>query len=230
MAKPRLVVVAVASAAACALPSASAAAEPPNQNDPCSRAGRNTCGTLGVGFYQQYRYGVRWFGDFRGAVPGAAPTFCLDLRFWYASPKYRYAAGAAGTLRNRDGEVVPLARQRKIAYAIWTFGRSRKPNQQAAVALYVHSLMGDAAPGEVDPSALNPTVVSIFERVSRAAARYHGPYRIQTRFPGGLVAGRPATATIRVLSAAGNALPNVRLTLTTPGAGGSPRVVRTGAA
>src|SRR5580765_1673114 len=44
------------------------AGEPPNPHDPCSAAGRDTCGTTGVGFYDTYKYGVRWFGDYRGAV------------------------------------------------------------------------------------------------------------------------------------------------------------------
>src|SRR5262245_51013570 len=48
----------------------SQAASPPNPADPCSRAGRNGCETAGVGFYASYRYGLRWFGDYRGAVAG----------------------------------------------------------------------------------------------------------------------------------------------------------------
>ena len=44
--------------------------------------------------------------------------------------------------------------------------------------LYVHSQMGDAAPGEVDPGALGPAVSSIFERVARDSERLHGPYRV----------------------------------------------------
>jgi len=43
-----------------------------------------------VGSYQRYRYGIRWFGDYRGAVPGAGPTFCLDLRFWYPDRDYKF--------------------------------------------------------------------------------------------------------------------------------------------
>ena len=58
------------------------AAEPPNQNAPCSSVGRNTCGTTGVGSYERYRYGIRWFGDYRGAIDGIQPAFCIDLRFW----------------------------------------------------------------------------------------------------------------------------------------------------
>ncbi|MEQ9094555.1 MAG: hypothetical protein RLN63_10660, partial [Miltoncostaeaceae bacterium] len=55
----------------------SEAAAPPNRNDPCSEGGRNICDTNGVGRYETYRYGIRWFGDFRGAVPEVdLPTFC----------------------------------------------------------------------------------------------------------------------------------------------------------
>ncbi len=61
----------------------SRAADPPNPNDPCSPGGRNMCGTLGVGFYEHVPLRLRWFGDFRGAVPGRAYTFCIDLGYWY---------------------------------------------------------------------------------------------------------------------------------------------------
>lgn len=210
-----------------AAPSASSAAEPPNQNDPCSNGGRNTCGTLGVGFYKEYRYGIRWFGDFRGAVAGEPRTFCLDLRYWYASNDYRYRKAPAGPLHNRDGEVVSPKRQQKIAYAIWRYGRSTKANRQAAVALYVHSLMGDARPGETDPSALNRTVVSLVKQIARDSTRYHGPYRIETRLPGRLMVGRTTAARIRLLSATGSALPNVKLTVSTHGATGPSGQVHT---
>jgi hypothetical protein len=210
-------------------PVLSVAKEPPNQKDPCSRAGRNTCGTLGVGFYRNYRYGLRWFGDFRKAVPGEARTFCLDLRYWYASPDYRYREDRSGPLRNTEGEVVPLERQQKIAYAIWTYGRSTSATRQAAVALYVHSLMGDARPGEADPAELGQAVVSAFERVARASERYHGPYRVQTRLAGPLRVGEPASMAIRVVSAAGHALPHVQLGVSAPGVAAPARKIRTDA-
>ncbi len=216
-----------AATALLAVPSPSLAAEPPNQNDPCSTAGRNTCGTLGVGFYDESRYGIRWFGDFRGAVPGNRPTFCVDLRFWYASRAHEYREAPAGVLRNRDGETVPIERRQKIAYAIWTHGQSTKANQQAAVGLYVHSLVGDARPGEADPAALNPRVVALYKKVSADASRYHGPYRIETRFSEDPVVGKTASVTLRVLSAEGNALPNVPLRLSTDGAITLPAEVRT---
>src|SRR6188472_3241576 len=84
-----------------ALPAAVTAKEPPDPNDPCSAAGRNTCGTLGVGFYDTYEYGIRWFGDYRGAVPDAAHTFCIDLGLWYPSAAYRFRE-LTGALLNRD--------------------------------------------------------------------------------------------------------------------------------
>ena len=64
-----------------------AAVLPPNPNDPCSTAGRDTCGTTGVGFYKTYRYGIRWFGDYKGVIDGGGRSFCIDLGYWYPSAK-----------------------------------------------------------------------------------------------------------------------------------------------
>src|SRR5881275_1502981 len=110
---------------ACALalslaPGHAAGGEPPNQNDPCSRAGRDTCGSTGVGFYATYRYGIRWFGDYRGVV-GSGPTFCIDLRYWYPSAQHKYQEVAPGPLVNRDGETIPVGKQQRLAYAIWAY-------------------------------------------------------------------------------------------------------------
>ncbi len=199
-------------------PAAAPAGEPPNQRDPCSTAGRDTCGTTGVGFYATYRYGVRWFGDYRGAVPNAPHTFCIDLQYWYPSKAYRFREDTSPTLTNREGEVVSLENRRRLAYAIWTFGRTNDPNRQAAVMLYVHSLMGDARPGEADPSELGRGVPALFGQVARDSARYHGPYRVEVTMPSQLQVGREGSATIRVLSAAGNAVPGVALQLRASGA------------
>jgi Sortase domain len=207
-------------------PPSSTAAEPPNQNDPCSTGGKDTCGTTGVGYYKTYRYGIRWFGDYRGVVPGVAHLWCIDLRYWYPSAAHRYRE-ESGVLKNRDGETIPVGNQQRLAYAIWNYGRSSNANQAAAVMLYVHTLMGDAAPGEVSPSALGPAVVALYDRIADEAARYHGPYRIDARLPGGLNVGDKTQATIRVLSAAGNALPNLGLTLSATGASGFSRRVQT---
>ncbi len=212
-----------------AIPSASFGALPPNRNDPCESGGKNICGTTDVGFYKTARYGTRWYGDFRGAVPGESHTYCIDLRFWYPSPDYHYQEVAATGLRNKDGESVSVSNQQKIAYAIWTYGRSVNENQAAAVMLYVHSLMGDARPGELDPTALNASVASLYKKVSTDAARFHGPYRVEVKLPSEIGVGKQATATIRVFSAAGNALPNLDLSLFTKGATGVPAKVQTNA-
>src|SRR5262249_2411375 len=211
-----------------ASPSVSRAAEPPNPNDPCSRAGKNVCGTTGVGFYKVYRYGIRWFGDYRGVVPAEPHLYCIDLGFWYPSLAQRYREETS-PLRNREGEAVTSDRQQKMAYAMWTYGRTTNPNQAAAVMLYVHSLMGDARPGELDPPALNPAVVSLYTRFARDASRFHGPYRMELKLPDRILVGKEATATIRVLSAAGNAVPNLDLALTAEGASGVPGKVQTNA-
>ncbi|MEZ5099401.1 MAG: sortase [Thermoleophilia bacterium] len=228
--RPLLVAIfAVLALAVPAVAGAATRAEPPNQNDPCSDLGRNTCGTNGVGTYETYRYGLRWFGDFRGAIPGEGNAFCIDLRFWYPSASYRFREVAAGPLVNRDGETVPLAKRQKLAYAVWAYGRSGNRTQQAATMLYVHSLMGDGAPGEVDPSALGPAVVRAFKRISRDADRYRGPYRLELKVGSGLVVGRQATATVRVLAASGAAVPGVAVELAGAGASGLKRTVETGA-
>lgn len=209
--------------------SVAGAAEPPNQNDPCSTAGRNTCGTTGVGSYERYRYGIRWFGDYRGAVSGAGPTFCIDLRFWYPQKSYKFKEVSSGGLKNRAGRGVSQEKQRRMAYALWTYGRSSNPNRQAAVMLYVHSLMGDGAPGEVDPSAVGPAVKSLFGKIARESARLHGPYRIDARIPGGLKVGKRASGTVRIVAASGAPVPRVVVSLKTKGATGVPARVRTNA-
>src|SRR4051794_22550532 len=173
------------------------AAEPPNQNDPCSRAGRDTCGTTGKGSYRNYRYGVRWFGDYRGAVPGiAGGTFCIDLRFWYPSKDFGYERRSAEGLRNKDGEAVPAASLRRMSRALWRYGRSDSPAQQAAVMVYVHRLMGDGAPGEADPKALSAASQRVYARVAADAERFAGPYRVKATLPAKLVAGQAAPVTL----------------------------------
>ena len=94
------------------------AAEPPDQDDPCARAGKKTCGTTGKGSYRTYEFGPRWFGDFRGAVPGVdGPTFCIDLRFWYPSRSFGYEKRSAEGLRNRDGDALSASALRRMSYA-----------------------------------------------------------------------------------------------------------------
>jgi len=210
-----------------AVPSTATEALPPNRADPCAHAGRDTCKTTGVGFYKVYRYGMRWFGDFRGAIPGEPHAFCLDLRFWYPSPSYRYRQ-EAGPLRNRQGRAVGLESRRRLAYAIWRYGRSDNPSRQAAVMLYVHSLVGDARAGEADPAALGARVAALYRQVARDSAALHGPYRVDVRVPGRLVVGRPATATVRVLSAAGRPMTGLTLAVSSQGTTGADTVVRIG--
>jgi len=227
---PLRLAAAAAAAVVCLVAPAGVASakEPPNPNDPCSEVGRNTCGTTGVGFYDTYRYGLRWFGDYRGAVPDVKLTFCIDLQYWYPSPKYRFRESTSGTLENREGELVSLENRRRMAYAMWEFGRTHHAEQQAAVMLYVHALMGDARPGEVDPKGVRDSVAAIYDDVARDAARYHGPYRVEVRTAGRLRVGDQGTATIRVLSSTGDPLPDVELTVSAKGAS-APSHASTGA-
>ena len=115
---------------------------------------------------------------------------------------------ADSAARTATGDVVTFERQRRMAYATWTFGRTNSANQQAAVMLYVHSQMVDAAPGEVDPGAFRSALRSIFERVARDSERLHGPYRVVIGgLPSRMAVGTKATVTIRVLAESGAAAP-----------------------
>ena len=187
------------------------AAEPPNQNDPCSKAGRNTCGTNGEGSYRNYRYGIRWFGDYRGVVDDVTGgTFCIDLRFWYPSKAFDYEKRSAAGLKNKDGDAVSATNLRRMNRALWRYGRSNNAAQQAAVMVYVHRLMGDGAPGEADPKALSSASQSIYAKVVSDAERYAGPYKVKATLPDKLVAGKAAELTVEVLTSSGRRVPERR--------------------
>jgi len=146
------------------------AAEPPNQNDPCSKNGRNTCGTAGEGSYRTYRYGPRWFGDYRRVVDDVSGgMFCIDLRFWYPSKAFKYEKRSVASLRNKAGDAVSATNLRRMNRALWRYGRSNEAAQQAAVMVYVHRLMGDGAPGEADPKALSAASRTIYTQLVRDA-------------------------------------------------------------
>jgi hypothetical protein len=210
-------------------PSAARAAEPPNSKDPCSRAGRDTCNTTGVGEYKKTRYGPRWFGDYRGAIAGVdAAAFCLDLRFWYPGRAYDYQLADPGELRNRNGGRVSPESLRRMNYAMWNFGRTSKKVSQGAVMLYVHRLMGDGRPGEVDPADGGPAIRAAYERVARDAERFAGPYRVELKLATSLAVRRKAVLEVRVLTASGRVVPNVQVRLAAAGATGLPATVDTG--
>src|ERR1044072_9504501 len=216
--------------AAVLTPAAALAAEPPNQNDPCSRGGRDRCGTTGVGAYKTYKFGLRWFGDYRGAIKGVdGATFCLDLRFWYPGRAYDYELVEPGSeLRNREGDRVSAESLRRMNYAMWNFGRTSRKADLGAVMVYVHRLMGDGAPGEVDAYAGGPAVRAVYDRIVRDAERYAGPYRVELTLPKTLPIRRKAALQVRVLTASGRVVPNAEVTLEADGATGLPAKVDTG--
>ena len=92
----------------------------------------------------------------RGADLLHRPALLVPERGVPVPPALRRRACATATARP-----VSTARQQQMAYAMWAYGRSSSPRQQAAVMLFVHGLMGDGAPGEVDPAALGPDVVAL---------------------------------------------------------------------
>ena len=86
----RVAVLLTLCAAALAATGTVLASAPPNPKDPCVSGTKNICGTTGIGYYKTYRYGTRWLGDFKGAIPNTSHTYCIDLRFWYPGPAYKY--------------------------------------------------------------------------------------------------------------------------------------------
>jgi LPXTG-site transpeptidase (sortase) family protein len=197
-----------------------AAGVPPNTKDPCVSGTKDICGTTGVGYYQTYSFGTRWFGDFKNAIPGGTHSYCIDLRFWYPGPSYKYKEDTSGNLRNKSGGAVPAVNQQRIAYAIWVYGRSSDPDQAAAVMLYVHGQIDDARPGEVSPAVLNAKARSLYDQITKAAAKFHGPYKVAVSVPGAPKVGTAVTATVRVLAGGGAAVPNLPVTISTTGATG----------
>ena len=203
------------------------AAEPPNQNDPCSTAGRNTCGTLGTGSYRDYRFGIRWFGSYRKALPGVTdPAWCIDLRFWYPSAAFDYEQRDTAGLRSKEGKTISSAELRRMSWALWNRGRGTNRADHQAVMLYVHGIMGDGAPGEVDPRAIGAK--ARYDRIARDAATFAGPYRLDVQTAKRATAGQKVTARVRVLAASGRAVPGIALDLAgSTGARGLPAKVRT---
>ena len=170
---------------ALALASPSLAAEPPNPTTPASAAGRTPAARPASATTRTTATACAGSAT-TGTWSPAAHTFCIDLRFWYPSKTdaYRELAIDKAGLRNRAGQAVSPRMQQEIAYAVWNAGQSNDPNRQAAVMLYVHSRMGDAAPGEVDPNALGAAVTSLYSddrRATRPAST--GPTASSPRCP-----------------------------------------------
>ena len=214
----RRIVFGVACAFALVVVQAAVAATPPKAKDPCVSGTKDICGTTGVGYYKTYSFGTRWFGDFKNAIPGGTHSYCIDLRFWYPGPSYKYKEDTSGNLTNKSGGAVPFPNQQRIAYAIWVYGRSNDPDQAAAVMLYVHGQIDDARPGEVSPSVLGSKARSLYDQITKAAAKFHGPYKVDVSVPGTPKVGTAVTATVRVLAAGGAAVPNLPVTVSTTGA------------
>jgi len=206
------------------LPAIAAGAEPPNNADPCSKAGRNTCGTNGVGKYVNYKFGPRWFGDYRKAVPNESdPTFCIDLRYWYPGKAYKYEKRSTDGLKNRDGEKVSAQKLRRMNVALWRYGRSNDADQQGAVMMYVHSLMGDGAPGEIAPAAGGSGVLNAYNKIVKYTERLDDPVEVTVATSDQLDVGKATKLTVRVRTTKGYAVAGVSVALSAKGASGLPK-------
>lgn len=203
-----------------------AAVQAPSQQDPCAQAGRDTCDTTGVGAYHSTAYGLRWFGDYRGAVAGfSGAFFCIDLNFWFPGRSYDYQLHSTVNLRSRLGAAVSSTMLHRLAYAVWNYGRSTSAAQQAAVMLYVHEQVGVADPAAVAPNVIGGAVAALNQRIAAAAAKYAGPYTIKAKLASTATAGFATPVTLQVIAASGAAVPGVTFQLSVTGASGAPQTV-----
>ena len=147
--------------------------------------------------------------------------YCIDLGYWYPSSAYDYVKASASGLHNRRGGAVSDANLHQMAYALQTYGQTTSTTQASAMMLYVHSLMGDAQPGEVDPSVLGSGVVAAFHQIAAATAKYAGPYTIQSQGASAIGVGGEQTVSFTVHSASGAVVPGVKWTTSIAGAQGS---------
>jgi hypothetical protein len=216
----RLLALAVTAIACLTLAAPLGADTPPNPTDPCTASGpRDSCGTTGVGQYATYRYGTRWFGNYQGAIKGvSAAGYCIDLGYWYPSASYGYTKQSAEGLHNRRGGAVSDTNLHEMAYALEQYGQTSSSTQASAVMLYVHSLMGDAQPGEVNPSAVSSSVASTFTQISAASAKFAGPYTIHSQGASAIGIGGSQTVTFTVQSASGATVTGVNWRATISGA------------
>lgn len=223
---PKFVLPLFAALAVLVGPQVAGAATPPNPHDPCIRGGRDTCGTTGVGSYHTYAYGVRWFGDYRNVIAGVdGPAFCIDLNFWFPGRAYQYKQRPVTGLRTRAGAAISAAALSRISYAIWSYGRSDDATQQAAVMLYVHGQVRDAPSAEAAGDSIGKAVYADYKQVTVAAARYAGPYRVSIAMPTKQIAGQTVKASVKLVSASGNAVPNADFKLDVTGAASAPATV-----
>ena len=164
---------------------AAQAAEPPNQNDPCSRNGRNTCGTNGEGSYRNYRYGVRWFGDYRRASTDVSGgTFCIDLRFWYPSKSFDYEERSAAGLRNKESEAVSArqaAADEPRAVAVRALGQRRPAGRGDGLRAPVDGRRG-AGRGRPE-GAVGGEPLGSTRRWSATPSASPGPYKVRATLP-----------------------------------------------
>ena len=123
---------------------------------------------------------------------------------------------------------MPATNLNRMAFALWNFGRSNSTDQQAAMMLYVHGLMGDARPGEVDPSVLGSGVQASYGQIASAAARYAGPYSIQESLPASTGVGSKVQVQLAVRAASGADVPGVNFTVSETGGSGPSDVTSNG--
>ncbi|MGD3109387.1 MSCRAMM family protein [Streptomyces sp. YGL11-2] len=163
-------------------------------------------------------------GDYRSAVPGVI-AYCADPGL--AGPQ---AAGGYGAARDytswtsqATGKAATAAQVSQAAYIVSKYGEAGSDAQAAAVDADVYSLLnagstyalpdGTRAVQRLSYPQVAPQAKTLATAYLNEAARFAGPYKVHIT---PLAALRPGVTTgikITVTSAAGNAVPGIRLNL-----------------
>ncbi|MDF3290170.1 MSCRAMM family protein [Streptomyces silvisoli] len=168
--------------------------------------------------------GASHIGDYRSAVPGAI-AYCADPGL--AGPQ---AAGGYGTARDftswtsqATGKAATAAQVSQAAYIVSKYGQAGSDAQAAAVDADVYTLLnagstyalpaGTRAVQRLSYPQVDSQAKTLATAYLNEAARFAGPYTVHLQ---PLAALRPGVTTgikITVTSAAGNAVPGIRLNL-----------------
>ena len=171
-------------------PAASRAAVPPDPHDPCAHLGRDSCGTTGVGAYRTSPYGVRWYGDFRGAVPASGLTCSAST---CASGTRRARTATAARRPRTSPQPRRRARLRRGAPPDRVRDLDLRPQLQSGAAGRGDALRpfadGRRTARRAGRERDEPISLARAPRLARAAARDAGPYRVEMQLPARLVVG-----------------------------------------
>ena len=162
-------------------------------------------------------------GDFVGYYLTSAGTkvYCLSPR------KALPSAVSMSTVTRYAGASRTVSRE--LAYALTRWGDARGQSDAAVESQLLNSIVGNGRDVRRRAASLPKQVAGVVAHRLALARRLAGPYRVDVHLPTALLPGQSAVGTVRVLSAAGHAVPGVAVTLRASRNAVVPGSVRAGA-